>query len=86
MFAKAVILGALLFLVPTALGSFQYLLSSSGGLPSGNLGHAPAAHNITTQRLSALTGEQGYTALSHPLYPNHRVRVKKTDFCDPTVK
>ncbi|KII96001.1 hypothetical protein PLICRDRAFT_170587 [Plicaturopsis crispa FD-325 SS-3] len=26
-----------------------------------------------------------YTALSHPSFPDHSVRVKKTDFCDPTV-
>lgn len=27
-----------------------------------------------------------YTALTHPRFPAHQVRVKKTDFCDPTVK
>jgi hypothetical protein len=27
-----------------------------------------------------------FTALSHPRFPNHRVRIKKSNFCDPTVK
>jgi len=31
-------------------------------------------------------GSEGFTALSHPKFPNHRVRVKKSNFCDPTVK
>jgi hypothetical protein len=35
-------------------------------------------------RLNTLSLE--YTALEHTLFLNHRVRVKKTEFCDPTVK
>lgn len=27
-----------------------------------------------------------YTHLAHPNFPGHRVRVKKSNFCDPTVK
>lgn len=40
---------------------------------------------IQTLELSALTSD-GFTALSHPRFPNHRVRIKQTSFCDPTVK
>ncbi|KAJ7590812.1 Alpha/Beta hydrolase protein [Mycena floridula] len=39
---------------------------------------------VQTLHLSALSG-QHFTKLSHPRFPNHSVRVKKTDFCDPTV-
>ena len=42
--------------------------------------------NITTMHLSSIATGEGYTTLSHPRYPAHQVRVKKTDFCDPTVK
>lgn len=34
--------------------------------------------------LSALSTDV-YTALSHPLFPNYNVRIKKSDFCDGTV-
>ena len=27
-----------------------------------------------------------FTTLSHPRFPNHQVRLKKSHFCDPTVK
>ena len=27
-----------------------------------------------------------FTTLGHPYFPNHSVRIKKTDFCDGTVK
>ncbi|THH33777.1 hypothetical protein EUX98_g464 [Antrodiella citrinella] len=45
----------------------------------------------TTHRISAdaslasITSEQQYTALTHPRFPHHQVRVKKSSFCDPTV-
>ncbi|CAL1702100.1 unnamed protein product [Somion occarium] len=34
--------------------------------------------------LSSLSSTD-YTALHHPRFPSHQVRIKKTDFCDPTV-
>lgn len=27
-----------------------------------------------------------FTTLAHPRFPAHQVRIKKTEFCDPTVK
>jgi hypothetical protein len=27
-----------------------------------------------------------FTTLEHPLFPNHSVRIKESDFCDGTVK
>ncbi|KAI0317738.1 peptidase S10 serine carboxypeptidase [Amylostereum chailletii] len=41
--------------------------------------------SVTTLHLSSITSEDGYTTLTHPGFPGHGVRVKKTDFCDPTV-
>ncbi|KAF9004731.1 Alpha/Beta hydrolase protein [Cyathus striatus] len=34
--------------------------------------------------LSSLSSDR-FTSLSHPRFPNYQVRVKKIDFCDPTV-
>ncbi|KAF8164869.1 Alpha/Beta hydrolase protein [Crassisporium funariophilum] len=39
---------------------------------------------LSTCHLSSI-GSGEFTALSHPRFPNHRVRVKKSHFCDPTV-
>ncbi|KAF5363981.1 hypothetical protein D9756_000949 [Leucocoprinus leucothites] len=47
----------------------DYLLTDSG---------------LALLHLSSLPSDQ-YTALSHPRFPNHKVRVKQTQFCDPTV-
>ncbi|PFH46066.1 hypothetical protein AMATHDRAFT_156566 [Amanita thiersii Skay4041] len=41
------------------------------------------SHNTGITHLSALIDT--FTILSHPSFPYHRVRVKKTRFCDPTV-
>lgn len=35
--------------------------------------------------LSALN-EERFTVLDHPSFPHHKVRVKKSNFCDKTVK
>jgi hypothetical protein len=43
-------------------------------------GLAPSDHN----RLDALAVD-AYTTLSHPAYPSHSVRVKKSSFCDGNV-
>lgn len=44
------------------------------------------ANLTSTLHLSSVSSVEQFTTLSHPLYPNHRVRVKKSNFCDPTVK
>ncbi|KAI0637721.1 peptidase S10 serine carboxypeptidase [Trametes polyzona] len=35
--------------------------------------------------LASVASREVYTALAHPRFPGHQVRVKKSDFCDPTV-
>lgn len=44
------------------------------------------ASDAPALRLSAVTSQDEFTVLTHPRFRNHQVRVKKTDFCDPTVK
>ncbi|EKM59597.1 uncharacterized protein PHACADRAFT_250197 [Phanerochaete carnosa HHB-10118-sp] len=34
---------------------------------------------------AVVTAQDEYTTLTHPSFRRHQVRVKKTDFCDPTV-
>jgi carboxypeptidase C (cathepsin A) len=41
--------------------------------------------NVTTMLLSELGSTDDFTALIHPKFPYHQVRIKKTEFCDPTV-
>ncbi|KAJ8495999.1 hypothetical protein ONZ45_g12632 [Pleurotus djamor] len=43
-----------------------------------------AASFAPLNTLDAL-GDTKYTTFGHPAFPNHSVRVKKTNFCDPTV-
>lgn len=33
----------------------------------------------------SLLSTSEFTTLSHPLFPNYNVRIKKSDFCDGTV-
>lgn len=42
-------------------------------------------NTTSTRMLSSISSVQDFTTLAHPLYPYHRVRVKKSNFCDPTV-
>jgi hypothetical protein len=39
----------------------------------------------SVRHLSSVTSTD-FTAISHPHFPNHQVRIKKSNFCDPTVK
>ncbi|KAL5536839.1 hypothetical protein ACEPAF_662 [Sanghuangporus sanghuang] len=44
-----------------------------------------APMNFTTMHLSSMRSTDVFTTLVHPDFPGHQVRIKKTDFCDPTV-
>lgn len=49
--------------------------------------HLNASKNyVETMHLSAIRSTEEYTVLKHAKHPGHSVRVKKTDFCDSTVK
>jgi hypothetical protein len=45
----------------------------------------PLGRNVTEMHLSEFGSTGEFTTLVHPKFPHHQVRVKKTDFCDPTV-
>ena len=53
-------------------------------VPVGTFSHARS--NFSTRSLASVTSHDEYLALAHPRFPAHQVRVKKTEFCDPTVK
>lgn len=66
----------LLSLVGTALGSVQNTLTSQihdDGVfaPIGDLG---------------LLSTSEFATLGHPLFPDYKVRIQKSDFCDGTVR
>lgn len=79
----------LAFLAPVAVSTnawYQdhYRAGVLNAASSDNLGFNNAPKS-TINHLSSL-GDSEYTALAHPRFPNHRVRIKKSNFCDPTVK
>ena len=47
--------------------------------PAGNL-------TVSTRSLASVNSQDEFLALSHPRFPAHQLRIKKTEFCDPTVK
>ena len=90
MFSKFCLL--LAFLAPVAVSTTWYqdpygpgvgVLNAASFLAD-NLGLNDVPKS-TINHLSSV-GDSEYTALTHPRFPNHRVRIKKSYFCDPTVK
>uniref|UniRef100_D8PLX6 Carboxypeptidase n=1 Tax=Schizophyllum commune (strain H4-8 / FGSC 9210) TaxID=578458 RepID=D8PLX6_SCHCM len=77
-------LSALVVLLTSAFASCsatsQWVFSADSGV---NLA-ANDNNTLQTRTLSSLASDE-FTALTHPRFPNHGVRVKKTSFCDPTV-
>ena len=61
--------------------------STSAGHASINLNQASYDDGLFTplEDLNVLS-ESRYTTVRHPLYPNHNVRIKKTQFCEATVQ
>lgn len=51
------------------------------------VGHELYNHDLFSpvEDLSNLS-ENGFTTLAHPAFPRYNVRMKKTSFCDETVK
>lgn len=83
-FSKICLLFA--FLAPVAVSTITWYQDPYGAASSlsdnSDFNNAPKS---TINHLSAI-GDSEYTALTHPQFPNHRVRIKKSNFCDPTVK
>ena len=78
-------LSALVVLLASAFASCsatsQWVLGADNGVNFA----AYDNDTVQTRTLSSLASDE-FTALTHPRFPNHGVRVKKTSFCDPTVK
>ncbi|KIJ19841.1 Merops: S10.UPW [Paxillus involutus ATCC 200175] len=71
------------------LGTAVQALRTQIPLASNVLAHTDAPLNLETpfhiMNLSSVQSEESFTALSHPQFPNHGVRIKKSNFCDPIV-
>ena len=78
-------LGASLTLVCATGPQVVFHESESPSTPVNSPVHAYDASQVQPLHLSSI-GSGGFTALSHPSFPNYCVRVKKSHFCDPTVK
>ncbi|KAI0751275.1 peptidase S10 serine carboxypeptidase [Daedaleopsis nitida] len=50
----------------------------------GSANNLPVA-NVSTRSLASVASQDEFLALSHPRFPVHQVRIKKSEFCDPTV-
>lgn len=65
------------------LASQQAILANSeGGLEF----RLREPSDFATAHLSEVHSTDHFVALSHPDFPSHGVRIKKTEFCDSTVK
>ncbi|KAG5645268.1 hypothetical protein DXG03_006570 [Asterophora parasitica] len=68
-----------LALISPVLAGVQTVFKSQAGSGYGY-------NNLTeVMHLSSIASDE-FTALSNPLFPNHQVPLKKSHFCDPTVK
>ena len=79
---------SLLGCLPVSLATAYDGVAQQAGFnaPARTASHAyNNASDLLPLHLSSL-GSGEFTTLSHPRFPSHRVRVKKTNFCDPTVK
>jgi len=82
------LLGASLTLVSVTCATGPQVAFQESESPTTPVNIPIRAHNasqVQPLHLSSI-GSGGFTALSHPSFPNYRVRVKKSHFCDPTVK
>ncbi|KAF8803956.1 peptidase S10, serine carboxypeptidase [Phlegmacium glaucopus] len=52
--------------------------------PPSSLSDKLDVNNAPTNYLSSIKDSE-FTSFTHSRFPNHRVRIKKTNFCDPTV-
>ena len=70
----------------TALAQFKPLSNAYEVQSHIDNGGSDHTANISTLLLSNLVPGGDFITLNHPSFPAHQVRVKKTEFCDPTVK
>ncbi|THH08098.1 hypothetical protein EW146_g9106 [Bondarzewia mesenterica] len=85
-FLSIPVLGQLLALQePSAPISVAYAPESEAVVPDPITGRCSNEYKVMTMHLSSIASGQEFTVLDHPRFPAHRVRIKKAEFCDPTV-
>ncbi|VDC06255.1 unnamed protein product [Peniophora sp. CBMAI 1063] len=85
MFTKLASFGLASWLVYGAYGAAQAPFAAPVLAQPDDVTKLHIESGVTTMHLSAVSSGDEFTSLSHPLYPEHGVRIKRTDFCDPTV-
>lgn len=83
--AKQVMLFTGKILLPFAFLGAVAQASSQSHLFVDNVASEPSFNPTMPMNLAAIASEESFTALSHPRFPQHAVRIKKSTFCDPTV-
>lgn len=71
--------------VPVGDGDGDDLVFGMESSESGRYGTS-ASSGDEGLRLNDISLTNNFVTLSNPHFPNHSVRIKKTDFCDHTVK
>ena len=81
-----------MFVLKTLLVAAGFAISLAGRvhaeqLPLGNAKFAPYDAGLFTpvEDLGVLSTTE-FTTLAHPAFPKYNVRIKKSDFCDGTVR
>ena len=75
-------LGTLVYANQIFLGGGAAVDEPVGTLSSGGI---QSTFNFSKLHLTSVS-EDGFTTLAHPRFPSHQVRIKKSLFCDPTVR
>ena len=75
---------AILVSAQQAAFDFRDLSATTGGARA-NLRHVVNT-TVSTRSLASVTSQDELTVLEHPRFPAYQVRMKKSEFCDPTVK
>lgn len=75
----------------TATGDFNFTTLRLSSLRAGETIRESSSGSDSDSDSNAFEDEDAslspvFTTLAHPRFPAHQVRIKKTEFCDPTVK
>jgi hypothetical protein len=83
-FLRASAWGAALALSLAAHGAFTTQQDAPGQSYFGNVNYADGLFT-PVESLSSLS-DNAFTTMGHPFFPRYSVRIKKSQFCDKTVK
>lgn len=83
MFTPAILLAVGLGFVCTASATYQQTFNSQGG--ASGFDSYDAGLFAPLEDLGLLSTSE-FMTLGHPAFPDYNVRIKKSDFCDGTVR